>query len=384
MGEGVATRRDYRRHGSTRAASSRSSRGYSLRLAAMGGALVEVPVVPFEEMSRFTESLSPNLVTSAAVPRQVPRRDAATGVALAVLGAIAFSGKAILVKLGYRYGADAITLVALRMGMALPFFAVLALYASRRIGVVALSRADGAKVVALGFLGYYLGSYLDFLGLEHVSASLERLILYLNPTLVVIIGWLFLGRRTNARQLVALAVGYAGVAIAFAHDLHGGDGNIVLGGMLVFGSALAYAIYLVGSGQLVKRIGTLRLTAYASCVASLCCVVHFALTRPLALLAQLPAPVYELSILNATVCTVLPVFAVMMGVSRVGAGVASQVGMVGPVSTIIMADLVLDERLGAMQIVGTVLVMVGVFIVSRGTATGESGPSEVHSIRSRE
>ncbi len=144
--------------------------------------------------------------------------------------------------------------------------------------------------------------------------------------------------------------------------------GIALGSALVFASALSYAIYLVGSGELVERVGTLRLTAYASCVASLCCVLHYFVTRPAGLLLALPAPVYGLSLLNGTVCTVLPVFAVMAGIERLGASVASQVGMIGPVSTIVLADLLLDEPMGPTQIAGTVLVLIGVFIVSQSRA----------------
>jgi drug/metabolite transporter (DMT)-like permease len=290
------------------------------------------------------------------------------GVAYAAFGAITFSGKAIIVKLGYRYGADAITLIALRMTVALPFFAAMAWFSATRPGVVPLARADRWKIVALGVLGYYLASYLDFLGLQYVSASLERLILYLNPTLVLFIGMALFGRRTNGRQIIALVLGYTGVVLAFAQDLHVSGSSIILGSLFVFGSALSYAIYLVGSGELVKRVGALRLTAYASCVAAFCCMLHFALTRPLTLLVTVPTPVYGLSLINGTLCTVLPVFAVMMGVSRLGASVASQIGMIGPVSTIILADLLLDERMGPMQIIGTVLVMVGVFIVSQSKA----------------
>lgn len=291
------------------------------------------------------------------------------GVLLAVFGAIAFSGKAIIVKLGYRHGADAITLIALRMLVALPFFVVIAWFASRRAGVVALNVADRWKVAALGFLGYYLASYLDFLGLEYVSASLERLILYLNPTLVLLIGIVVFHRKASGRQWIALALGYGGVVIAFLHDLHVGGTSVVLGCALVFGSAVAYAIYLVGSGELVARVGTLRLTAYASSVASLCCIAHFVVTRPLALLAAVPVQVWGLSLINGVLCTVLPVFAVMMAIARLGASTASQIGMVGPVSTIVLADLLLDEHMGPLQIVGTVLVMGGVFIVSQGRRT---------------
>ena len=316
-------------------------------------------------MSRLLDPSS----TTPPEPTATRRHGAGAGVALAAAGAIAFSGKAIIVKLGYRYGADAITLIALRMAFAFPFFAVMAVVSAQRPGVARLSFADRWKVVGVGFLGYYLASYLDFLGLAYVSASLERLILYLNPTFVLLIGLAFFGRRTSARQIAALVLGYAGVVIAFAADFRFGGTRIVLGGLLIFASALAYAIYLIGSGELVKRIGTMRLTAYASCVASICCMLQFALTRPFELLLALPAPVYALSFLNGTLCTVLPVFAVMAAISRLGASVASQIGMIGPVSTIVLADLLLDERMGPAQVVGTILVVIAVFIVSQTRAS---------------
>jgi drug/metabolite transporter (DMT)-like permease len=341
-------------------------------------------------MSRLTDSLSPKLSATlagsvagsreAVDPRAPTRsRGLGVGILLAAFGAIAFSGKAIIVKLGYRYGADAITLITLRMLCALPFFIVMGIYAARRPGTVSLTRRDQGAVLALGVLGYYLASYLDFLGLEYVSASLERLILYLNPTIVLFIGLLFFGRRVRPRQVVALLIGYAGVVLAFTHDFRLGGSNVVLGSALVFASALSYALYLVGSGEIVKRVGTLRLTAYASSVASICCIAHFLVTRPLGLLVELPPPVYGLSLLNGTACTVLPVFAVMAGISRVGASIASQVGMIGPVSTILLANVFLGERMGPTQVVGTILVMIGVFIVSQSKAQAPVAPNPVSS-----
>ena len=325
-------------------------------------------------MSRPTKAL-PSLATVRLQPDDARSREFGTGIAYAALGAIAFSGKAIIVKLGFRHGADAITLIALRMGVALPLFAAIAGYAATRPGVVPLSRADGVKVVVVGFLGYYLASYLDFVGLEHVSASLERLILYLNPTLVLLIGVLFLGHRATARQIAALLLGYVGVVLAFVHDFHLGGNDIALGSALVFGSALAYALYLVGSGELVRRLGTLRLTSYASCVATVFCMLHFVVTRPLHLLIDQPGPVYGISLVNGTLCTVVPVFLVMAAIGRLGASVASQIGMIGPVSTIVLADLLLDERMGPTQIAGTALVMIGVFVVSRGPAKEDRPPT---------
>lgn len=305
----------------------------------------------------------------SATDSRSPSAQPLGGVALAAIGAIGFSGKAIIVKLGYRYGADAVTLIALRMIFALPLFAATALWIQFRQKAARLAGSDVWKVVVLGFLGYYLASFLDFLGLQYITATLERLILYLNPTLVLVLGALFLKRRAKPRQVVALCISYVGVALALSHDFRIGGGNILLGSALVFASALAYALYLVGSGELVQRIGSIRLTAYASCVASACCIAQFMLTRPMSAL-QLPDAVYWQSALNGVACTVLPVFAVMMAVARIGASSAAQIGMIGPVSTIVLSSLFLGEEMGAWQIAGTVLVIAGVFIVSQRSKEG--------------
>ncbi len=289
---------------------------------------------------------------------------------LAALGAVAFSGKAIIVKLGYRYGVDAITLLALRMFFALPFFLAVALWMRYRGDGAALSRSDMLKIVGLGFCGYYLASYLDFLGLSYVSPTLERLILYLNPTIVLLINVFIFGRTAHLRQVIALVVSYLGVAIALGADWHGGGSHIVLGSILVLASAVSYALYLVGSGELVKRIGSVRLTSYASCVACAFCLLQFLIERPLGSL-ELPAGVYWLSILNGSLCTVLPVFAVMFAIARIGATSAAQVGLLGPVATIALSTLILGEHLGVAQILGTVLVMGGVLLVSQRIPKGD-------------
>lgn len=303
--------------------------------------------------------VAPAEALEAPHPRPALHAVSRSGLVLAALGAIAFSGKAIIVKLGYRYGADAVTLLALRMLVAFPFFLLMGAWAARRSAP--LSHADRMKIVVLGVLGYYLASFLDFAGLAYITATLERLILYLTPTLVALIGWFALGKRISRHQALALVVSYAGVALAFGHDLHVGGSNILLGGLLVFGSALAYALYLVGSGELVARVGAVRLTAYASSVASVLCLLQFVVLRPMQALV-LPWEVYALSLLNGTLCTVL---AVMMAVARIGSALAAQVGMLGPVSTIVLSLLLLGEPMGPWQMAGTVLVMAGVFAVSR-------------------
>lgn len=284
------------------------------------------------------------------------------GLLLAVLGAIGFSGKAIIVKLAYRHGVDAVTLLMWRMLLALPFFLAMAWWAGR--GKPALTRQDWRDIAVLGFTGYYLASYLDFAGLAYITASLERLILYLNPTLVLLISVLWFKHRLQARQVVALAVSYAGVVAVFAHELSFEGVNTTIGSGLVFASAVSYAVYLSLSGKVVQRLGSLRLAGLASTVACVLCIGQFLLLKPMESFL-VPAPVLWLSLLNATACTVAPVLMVMMAIARIGAPLSSQVGMVGPMSTLAMGVLILGEPMNAWIVVGTALVLGGVFLVSR-------------------
>jgi drug/metabolite transporter (DMT)-like permease len=285
-----------------------------------------------------------------------------SGLALAMLGAIAFSGKAIIVKLAYRHGVDAVTLIMYRMLFALPLFGLLAWWAGR--GRAPLERRDWVAVLGLGFCGYYLASFLDFAGLQYVSASLERLILYLNPTLVLLLGALLFKRRVRAAQLGALAVSYCGVLLVFGHEVTLQGAHVALGAALVFGSALSYAVYLVYSGEEVKRLGALRLTGWATSVACVLCIVQFLLLRPLAALDVAPQVIW-LSVLNATVCTFAPVLMVMMAIERIGAALTAQTGMVGPLSTILMGVWILGEPFTAWVAAGTALVLAGIWLLAR-------------------
>jgi drug/metabolite transporter (DMT)-like permease len=296
---------------------------------------------------------------------QAATKNVATGVGLALAGSIAFSGKAIIVKLGYRYGADAVTLLMYRMLLALPFFLLLSWWSSR--GKPALSIRQWLQVLFLGFSGYYLASFLDFLGLQYISASLERLILYLNPTIVLLMGWLLWGKKITRRQLLAFALSYCGVLLVFGHEAKLEGANVGLGALLVFGSALAYAVYLSYSGELVQKLGSLRLAGLATSVACLLCIAQFAVIKPWSA-TQVAPEVLWLSLLNATVCTVAPVLMVMMAIERLGAAKTAQIGMVGPMSTIAMGVLVLGEPLNAWIMAGTLLVLGGVYLVSRSKA----------------
>ena len=284
------------------------------------------------------------------------------GLALAAAGSIAFSAKAIIVKLAYRHGVDAVTLIMYRMLFALPLFIALAWWAGR--GKPALVRRDLLAITGLGFSGYYLASFLDFAGLAYISASLERLILYLNPTLVLFLGVVLFKARVNPRQLVALAVSYCGVLLVFGHEVQFSGAHTVLGAALVFGSAVSYAVYLAYSGAEVQRLGALRLTGWATSVAALLCIAQFVLLRPLS--AAVVAPeVLWLSLLNATLCTFAPVLMVMMAIERIGATTVAQTGMIGPLSTILMGVLILGEPINAWIGAGTVLVLAGVWLLAR-------------------
>jgi drug/metabolite transporter (DMT)-like permease len=305
------------------------------------------------------------------------RSQFASGLALAILGSIAFSGKAIIVKLAYRYGVDAVTLIMYRMLFALPLFLALLWWVNHRPGLdkkpEPLSRRDWLGVLGLGFTGYYLASFLDFWGLQYISAGLERLILYLNPTLVLLLGWLLYRQRVTRWQVLAMAVSYGGVLLVFGHEAAQQGPYALRGALIVFASGISYAIYLVYSGELVKRLGSLRLVGLASTVACLLCIAQFLLMKPLS--AALVAPeVIGLSLLNALLCTFAPILMLMMGIERIGAGLAAQVGMLGPMSTILMGVLILGEPFTGWTVVGTVLVLSGVFLVTRfGAAQARTG-----------
>lgn len=285
------------------------------------------------------------------------------GVLYALAGAMAFSGKAIIVKLAYRYGVDAVTLIMYRMLFALPFFAAMSWWAGR--GRPPLTRADWLGVLGLGASGYYLSSFLDFLGLQYITASLERLILYLNPTLVMLLGWLLYRKAWTGWQVAGMAISYAGVVLVFGHEARLEGSNVAFGALLVFLSAVSYAVYLVYSGQLVQRLGSLRLVGLATSVACVLCILQFLLLRPVASAFTVAPEVIWLSLLNAVACTAVPVLLVMMAVERVGAAVTSQTGMVGPVSTILLGVWLLGEPFTAWVAAGTVLVIAGIFVFTR-------------------
>lgn len=283
-------------------------------------------------------------------------------MAFALAGSIAFSAKAIVVKLAYLHAVDAVTLIMYRMLFALPIFAFMAWWASRN--QPALTRNDWLGVLGLGFTGYYLASFLDFAGLQYINASLERLILYLNPTLVLLLGWLLYRQKIRRAQALGMLLSYSGIVLVMGHEVSLQGSNTLLGAVLVFGSAASYAVYLSYSGELVKRLGALRLVGLATSVACVLCLLQFALLRPLASAWVAPQVIW-LSLLNATLCTAVPVVLVMMAIERIGAGLTAQVGMIGPLATILMGVGLLGEPFTGWAAGGTALVMAGIYVVTR-------------------
>ncbi len=285
------------------------------------------------------------------------------GLLLAAGGAIGFSGKAIIIKLAYRHGVDPTTLIMLRMLFALPVFLVMAWWAGR--GKPPLSGREWAGVVGLGFTGYYLSSYLDFIGLQYISASLERLILYLNPTLVLLLGWLLYRKRIGLMHAVGMAVSYSGVVLVFGHEISVQGSMAGWGALLVLASTVSYAFYMVYSAEMVQKLGSLRLVGLASAVACILCIAQYVVLAPAGTLATVKPEVVWLSALNASACTVAPILMVMMAIERIGAGLASQTGMIGPLMTILMGVWLLDEPFTGWVAAGSVLVVAGIYVVTR-------------------
>jgi drug/metabolite transporter (DMT)-like permease len=290
------------------------------------------------------------------------------GVWLAILAAVGFSAKAIFVKLAYAAApVEAVTLLALRMAFALPVFLWVGWRESR--GARPLGGRDWLAVVMLGLLGYYGASILDFLGLQYITAGLERLILFTYPTMTLLLGAVLYGHRIGRREWIAVALCYVGIAAAFAHDLHlsAAASAVWIGGGFVFASSLSYAFYLTGSGPMLAKVGVARFTALALLVSTAATLAHFLATQPVTALLQ-PLPVYAYALAMALFSTVIPVFAQAAAIRRIGSGRAALIGTLGPLITIALGWWWLGESISVWQLVGAALVVSGVVIVSRGKA----------------
>ncbi|MGZ8190152.1 MAG: DMT family transporter [Methylococcaceae bacterium] len=294
------------------------------------------------------------------------QRHLVIGFVLVLLGALGFAAKAILIKLAYTASVqvDAITLMALRMLFSLPFFLTVVVWNSKKSIALPLDKKQWAVIIVLGLMGYYIASYLDFIGLQYISAGLERVILFLYPTFVVLLSAMAHKRKITLRVGIALGLSYTGMILVFIEHLSVESSHVWLGSGLVLGSALVFAGFVIGSGVMTKRIGSTRFTAYTMTVASIATLVHFAFRHGVAL-GGLPMDVYSLAFIMAVFSTVLPSFFMNAGIRRIGAGPASIISTTGPIATLVLAYLLLDEAITLVQLAGTFFVLAGVYVVSR-------------------
>lgn len=290
-----------------------------------------------------------------------------------MLSAVCFSAKAVFAKLAYRYGADASTVLTLRMAFSLPFFVAAGIWTGTRSGAEALSRREQVRVALLGSAGYYVASLLDFQGLQWISAGLERLILFLYPTLVILFNVAARGERLTARIGSALALCYGGVLLVVWNDKAAGGQNVALGSGLIFASALAYAGYLVFSQPLLLRHGSTRITSWTLVATSGCALAQFTVENRWSRLEQ-PWPVFGLCVATALIATVVPAFLLSAGMKRLGTSRASLIATVGPVSTLFLAYWFLNEPITLIQLAGSALVLWGVMRVSATQGRSSSTP----------
>jgi len=288
------------------------------------------------------------------------------GFMFTFIGAILFSTKAVIVKKAFAdIKVDALSLLAVRMICAVPFYLVVAFYKTNQGSNTKLTRKQWGFLFVLGLMGYYISSFLDFVGLQYISAGLERLILFLYPTITVLITTFFFKQKISTIQKLALLVTYTGIAIAFFGELKidTGNPNFYWGSSLIFLCAITYGFFIAGSGQLIPQIGATKFTAYAMTVACLGVLAHFFINGNFTVIESGNTTFWLYGVLLAVVATVIPTFLISAGLKKMGSNNVAIISSVGPVSTIIQAHFILGEQIFAAQIIGTVLVIAGVVMI---------------------
>ncbi|WP_291871576.1 DMT family transporter [Maribacter sp.] len=285
------------------------------------------------------------------------------GIIYAILGVLLFSAKAVLVKVAYTYNIDHLSLLLFRMVFALPFYVVIALKKNKN-RTNDISSKDYLWLILFGFLGYYLASLFDFMGLQYIKAGLERIILFVYPTIVVLLSWVFFKKKISKKQSIAILVTYVGVLVTFWQEIGLNGEATYKGVILIFLSAITYAAYLVGSGWLIPKFGASKFTANAMIVSTVCICIHFLIQGDMAIF-KYPKEVYYIGLAMAIFCTVIPSFLVSAAIQNLGANTFSIFGSLGPISTILLAFIFLDERISSWQFLGIVIVIFGVSLVTK-------------------
>jgi drug/metabolite transporter (DMT)-like permease len=299
------------------------------------------------------------------MPKTSPMSAASAGLIFAIGSAALFAVRPIFVKLVYAQGIDSTTLIAFRMLFSMPIYAIMLLWLLR--DPVKKSKLSLKAIVSssiIGLFGYYAASFLDLIGLQYVTAQLGRMILYIYPTLVVILGAIFFRERVTWRMLVSLAITYIGVAVIFGHDLQQFDDNVIVGALFIVGSALSFAIYLIFSKSLITELGSRVFTCIALISASMGIFIHYALTRSI-LTPQVNAVGLSWILVISIFCTVIPTFFTTAAVARIGANKTGIVAMVGPAFTSSFAVLILGEAFTIYHAVGIIMVVMGVWYLHR-------------------
>ena len=286
-----------------------------------------------------------------------------SGVFLAIVGVVMFSAKAVIVKMAYKYNVSSMHLLLFRMLFSLPFYLVLMVVYKKKEKEI-IKKKDYLWIFFFGFIGYYLASYFDFLGLQYIKASLERIILFVYPTLVLLLSRLIFKTKINSKQVVAIILTYLGVLITFWGEVDLKGDEVVLGGFLIFLSALTYASYLVGSGWLIPKFGVVLFTSYAMIISTVCVIIHYLIIDRTNILIY-NSEVYFLAFIMAVVSTLIPSFLVSAAIKKINAQNFSIIGSIGPISTILLACFFLGESLSYLQIIGTIVVITGIFFVSK-------------------
>lgn len=289
-----------------------------------------------------------------------------TGFVITFLGSIFFSTKAIIVKTAFfDTKVDALTLLTIRMLLSLPFYVVAAIIIGRREEQKKLTKRQWGYILFLGICGYYFSSLFDFIGLQYISAGLERLILFLYPTFAVLINAVVFKQKIPAIQKVALLVTYAGIATAYYGELSIDTGNpgFYFGSFMIFLCAVTYSIYIAVSGKAILSIGANKFTAYVMITATAGIFIHFALGGNIAILRSSPT-LWFYGLVLAVAATVIPSFLISQGMKKIGTNNVAIISSIGPVSTIVQAHLILGERVFTTQIAGTLLVVAGVLLTT--------------------
>jgi drug/metabolite transporter (DMT)-like permease len=285
------------------------------------------------------------------------------GVSLGILGVVLFSSKAVMVKLAYYYEVDAITMLLLRMLFSFPFYIVIAYLHRNDVQEIKTTRKDYLWLVFFGLVGYYLASLFDFVGLTYIKASLERIILFVYPTIVILLNRLFLKQPITKTQIIAIFLSYLGILIAFSDEVAIAGNEVYIGGFFVLLSAITYASYLAGSGWLIPKFGVVKFTTYAMLVSCCSVFLHYSFTNEIALF-NLPWQVYGLGFLIAVFATVIPSFLVSYSIKIISSSNFAIVSGIGPISTIVLAAIFLNETLTLFQLFGALLVITGIVIAS--------------------